>query len=367
MNIVDATNDYERWLAEQTPLDAADLAAKHDQMRRSAFTFLRATFYRWAQVWPRRCPDLAPAPAVLSVGDLHIENFGTWRDAEGRLVWGVNDFDEAAVLPYPLDLVRLGVSARLAAREERLKLSTVGACRAILAGYVAGLEAAGRPFVLAEDHDWLRQAAIGSLRAPGPFWARMDALPALSDPIPAGAREALEGLLPRHDLPYRVVHRVAGEGSLGRRRFTALADWDGGRIAREAKALAPSAALWAAGTDGPWEILYTAILGRAARCPDPFLQVQGAWVVRRLGPDCSRVSLAQLAPVRDEEALLAAMGRETANIHRGANGAPTLILAHLKTLGKVWLPEAVETMADAVLKDWRAWRKASPPKGAPGG
>ena len=28
------------------------------------------------------------APQVLSVGDLHLENFGTWRDADGRLVWG---------------------------------------------------------------------------------------------------------------------------------------------------------------------------------------------------------------------------------------------------------------------------------------
>jgi len=36
---------------------------------------------------------------VLAVGDLHVENFGTWRDAEGRLIWGVNDFDEAWRLP----------------------------------------------------------------------------------------------------------------------------------------------------------------------------------------------------------------------------------------------------------------------------
>ena len=57
------------------------------------------------------CPDLANAPSVLAVGDIHLENFGTWRDAEGRLVWGVNDYDEAAEMPYILDLVRLAVSA----------------------------------------------------------------------------------------------------------------------------------------------------------------------------------------------------------------------------------------------------------------
>ena len=33
--------------------------------------------------------------------------YGTWRDTEGRLVWGINDFDEAYPSPYTNDLVRL--------------------------------------------------------------------------------------------------------------------------------------------------------------------------------------------------------------------------------------------------------------------
>jgi hypothetical protein len=47
----------------------------------------------------------------MAVGDLHLENFGIWRDAEGRLVWGVNDFDEAHPMAFTNDLVRLAVSA----------------------------------------------------------------------------------------------------------------------------------------------------------------------------------------------------------------------------------------------------------------
>ena len=39
------------------------------------------------------------------VGDLHVENYGTWRDAEGRLVCGNNDFDETCPLPYTNDVV----------------------------------------------------------------------------------------------------------------------------------------------------------------------------------------------------------------------------------------------------------------------
>jgi uncharacterized protein (DUF2252 family) len=55
-------------------------------MALSPFIFLRGTFYRWIQPWPDVCGSLLDAPKVLSVSDLHVENFGTWRDLEGRLV-----------------------------------------------------------------------------------------------------------------------------------------------------------------------------------------------------------------------------------------------------------------------------------------
>jgi uncharacterized protein (DUF2252 family) len=115
MSFVKDNEKYERWLRKQCRVVEADLKKKHERMRESAFVFLRATFFRWAKRVEGICTDLAKTPPVLSVGDLHLENFGTWRDAEGRLVWGVNDFDEAAVIPYAFDLVRLATSARLAA------------------------------------------------------------------------------------------------------------------------------------------------------------------------------------------------------------------------------------------------------------
>jgi uncharacterized protein (DUF2252 family) len=80
------------------------------------------TFYRWAQWWPEVCAALNhdKVPLVLGMGDLHTENFGTWRDAEGRLVGGVNDFDECSYLPYTNDLVRLAASARFAIEEHAI-------------------------------------------------------------------------------------------------------------------------------------------------------------------------------------------------------------------------------------------------------
>ena len=116
MNISKSTGAYERWLAKFMVPVVADLRLKHESMRADAFTFFRATFYLWAQFWEHLPAPISKAPRILGIGDAHVENFGTWRDAQGRLVWGVNDFDESAVVPYTNDLVRLAVSGVLARR-----------------------------------------------------------------------------------------------------------------------------------------------------------------------------------------------------------------------------------------------------------
>jgi uncharacterized protein (DUF2252 family) len=46
-------------------------------------------------------------------GDLHAENFGTYMNGSGRLVFNVNDFDEAYVGPFSWDLKRLAASVAL--------------------------------------------------------------------------------------------------------------------------------------------------------------------------------------------------------------------------------------------------------------
>lgn len=140
MNILQATQAYARWSARQVPFVPVDLRLKHQVMTQSAFSFFRATCYRWMQVCPEVCTDFATAPVLKAVADLHVENFGTWRDSEGRLIWGINDFDEA--------------------------------CEAVLSGYQEGMQAGGRPFVrlwkaakamlkatLADWKDWTVHAA----------------------------------------------------------------------------------------------------------------------------------------------------------------------------------------------------------------
>jgi hypothetical protein len=356
MKIVKATRSYEDWLGKRVKLLPADLERKHAAMSQDVFPFLRATFYRWMQLWPEVCAREHRAPKVLAVGDLHVENFGTWRDVEGRLVWGINDFDEAYDLPYTIDLVRLAASAHIAIREARLQIGPKDACDAILSGYRKGIEGGGRPLVLAEDHPWLRSMVTGILRDPPRYWKKLGSLAMWKGPVPKSARKAIERLLPERGLEYRIVHRIAGLGSLGRERYVAIALYRGGWIAREAKALAPSACVWAGAENTSQRICYQKILDSAVRAIDPFVRLKGRWIVRRLAPDCSRVELALMPKERDETKLLRAMGFETANVHLGTPRSARAIARDLDARPRQWLHQAAAHMVKVTTEDWREWR-----------
>src|ERR1700674_2805848 len=214
MNIVKATKQYEDWLGLHIRIVEPDLQFKHEQMAAALFPFFRATFYRWLQVWPEECAELDRVPHILSVGDLHVENFGTWRDTDGRLVWGVNDFDEASWLPYTNDLVRLVASANMAIDANHIALDRKTACNAVLEGYQKCLTAGGRPFVLAEDHPALGEMARHRLKEPEKFWAKLSSLTPIKGKVPSSAKKAIARMLPQPDVPHIFVHRVAGLGSL---------------------------------------------------------------------------------------------------------------------------------------------------------
>src|SRR5205085_8759771 len=130
----------------------------------------------------------------------HVENFGTWRDNEGRLVWGVNDFDEACELPWTSDLVRLGVSTTLAlATLQNFHLKGEDACNAILAGYSQTIGSGdAAPFVLAEKHDVLRSFALKLVlsKPPEKFWKKKKEKLEAAKKIPADAEAALKAELP---------------------------------------------------------------------------------------------------------------------------------------------------------------------------
>ena len=369
MNIRDSTSDYEEWLGKMTDLQESAIARKHKEMRKGPFPLLRATFYRWVEYWQVLCPELESRDqdVLLSVGDLHVENFGIWLDSRQRLVWGINDFDEACELPFTSDLVRLATSIALAAETRKIQAPLREICERVLGGYHEGVEAQGRPILVEEGgHPELKQLAR-AVKSPRKFWRehldRVHNPPIDTADLPSRLEDVFRASLPPKARPtYRKERKPGGLGSLGRRRFTAVVSKGKTRDMREAKALVPSALYW--WEDRPRMLSQTGtLLQRAIRNPDPHLQVHDKWLVRRIAPDSLKFDLPAsqadqrlaLAPM-----LLRLMGFETANIHLGSRSPADLISlldSVAREVGSKWLEETTERMVRATCEDHRAWVK----------
>jgi hypothetical protein len=356
-NIESVTASYEAWMRSCTNVLQSDLRSKHEQMKETPFGFLRGTFYKWAQLWPSVCAGLCGAPKVLAVGDLHVNSFGTWRDAEGRLCWGVDDFDEAYPLAYTNDLVRLVASLKIVLDAEGLSIKLKAGCDAILEGYSESLREGGHPLVLAEREQKLGKLGVDSFKPPSNFWEKLNRLPAVRQPLARDLKRALEKTLPEPGIEYKVVRRQAGLGSLGQERFVAIAKWQGGCIAREAKLMVPSACSWLNDKIEKGQPWYEKAIRSAVRSPDPFQLIDGLWLIRRLSPDSNPIDIQKLPKHSDEEMLLTAMGSEAANIHLGTKSQTKKILQDLKMRKRGWLQDAGVLMARVLEKDWKRYRK----------
>jgi len=344
---------FEAWLAKQCDVVKKDVDYKHRRMKESPFIFLRATYFRWARKIGDWCPELMDAPQVLSVGDLHLENFGTWRDADGRLVWGINDFDEAAMMPYVLDLVRLATSIQLA---PELEISNRRAAAALLKGYRRGLDNP-QPALLFEGETWLRPYAEPAEGKPEKFWDEVAKYPKATPP--PGVAQALIASLPKGvDKQTVRLCRIPrkGGGSLGRPRYAAVGYWRGGQVLREAKALVPSAWTWANGPKRSPKSNFLALADGRYRAPDPFLQVRGRFIFRRIAADSAKIEFGADAGSKLHLDLLRAMGFDLASIHAAGAGGGKALKADLKARKPGWLSAAATVAADAVKRDYREWR-----------
>ncbi len=355
MDIHEATEGYERWLSRETPVVATALRDKHARMREDVFAFLRGTYYRWAQLCPAFAPETRRAPRVLAVGDLHVQSFGTWRDEEGRLAWGVDDFDNAYPLPYTNDLIRLATSARIARDAGLVDIKPSEACDTILDGYETTLREGGCPMVLADEHQHLEKIGIELIKPPRGFFVKLRELPAART-VPRSAVQALQAALPDTVSQRKIVRREAGLGSLGQPRFALVAMCDGGAIAREVKALIPSDCVWAYGRQSRTQRYYQRAMSHAIRSRDPFQRVVGKWIVRRLSPDSNPIDLSTLTGQRDEVRLLRAMGAEAANVHLGSRARITAVLRDLRRQEARWLHIAAKAMAKVMEREWKEYR-----------
>src|SRR3954469_12580731 len=121
--------------ADLMAADADAFRTKFRKMAADPFAFYRGSaclFYAdMAQLEDPWCDERTSR--VWIQGDLHAENFGTYMDGAGRIVFDVNDFDEAYLGHVSWDLRRFAASFALLAWRKALGDDVIGE---MLAGYL---------------------------------------------------------------------------------------------------------------------------------------------------------------------------------------------------------------------------------------
>ena len=95
--------------SELMTADADAFRTKFRKMAADPFAFYRgsaALFYADMTTFEDPWTDERTSRVWIH-GDLHAENFGTYMDSTGRIVFDVNDFDEAYLGHFTWDLRRL--------------------------------------------------------------------------------------------------------------------------------------------------------------------------------------------------------------------------------------------------------------------
>jgi hypothetical protein len=345
------TADYEAWLGARIPLDPADLARKHEETAHDEYRFLRGTYYLWLVRVAAEIPQAFGHASVPLVGDLHVENYGTWRDRDQIRRWGVNDLDELARGPWLLDLVRLATSAVLA---PHLTLGDHEVCDTVL---TAWYDASPGPSVDLRDADAAHLAPlVPEFPDPGSFYAALARGPVCDDVPPAVAAAAARVAEPGWR-PTWHAHE-AGTGSLGHLRRVGVGQAaDHTWHAREAKQTGPPTCVWAgaqrpgASMPSPDPTVYD-VVSAAVRGPAGAARVED-WQVRDLAPDVVRIQLAGQSR-KDSHRLVDAMARAAAGVH--AADPQAFGRARSEPVSAHDFRDLVATMADVVRRDFHSQR-----------
>lgn len=219
------------------------LAMKYLAMRKGTFAFLRGSchlFYDRLQ----RGGVFKSAPPVWVCGDLHLENFGSYKGDNRQVYFDVNDFDESALAPASWELVRFLTSLRIGLEASALREARVETlCQTFVDAYASSL-VSGKAYwverdtaqgVVRELLDGLRERKRAgfldsrTLIKRGRRVLLTDGGKAL--PVDAAQRAAVESFMrefaesqpqPAFYRVLDVARRVAGTGSLGIDRFAIL-------------------------------------------------------------------------------------------------------------------------------------------------
>jgi len=379
-------------LAQNAGRDFDRLTLKLAQLRKDPFAFFRGTNPLFLQFLPR-AHSLFRAPGVLICGDLHLENFGAFKGDNRLCYFDLNDFDEACLAPFTLDIVRFVASIKVAAPGLGLdRRQTKALVDTFFDSYLRCV-ADGKP-------RWIeRSLAQGVFRAllrramrrtrlellnrftkikAGRRRIRIDGLRALQ--LDPAERPLLKRFLARICVPgvgsaffklLDAARRAAGCGSLGLKRYILLVQGRGPpdqNFALDLKFAAPSAvADWLAGPQPNWpsEAARVVAIQRVVQAISPALLHAAAFenqpfVLKELQPAIDRLELSQwrARPKRIVQAV-SGMGRVAAWGHlRGCGhyGAASVEVLQAYAAGSRW-PGTASRMADAAAKRIRmAWQ-----------
>ena len=245
--------------------DAELLAMKYAKMAQNAFIFLRGAAHLFYVALPDS-PLFRAAPLAWSCGDLHFENFGSYKGDNRLVYFDINDFDEAALAPASWDMLRLLTSILCGADTlHATPAEALAASQSCLDAYRSAL-AIGKPLWVERDTaTGLVNALLTSLqkRERADFLdqrtthkgqrrrLKLDGVKAL--PATAAQKQAVTEFMPgfaatQQDPKFFQVldvgRRIAGTGSLGVQRLVVLVQGKGspdGNYLLDIKEARPSA------------------------------------------------------------------------------------------------------------------------------
>jgi uncharacterized protein (DUF2252 family) len=374
------------------------LAMKCAAMRASSFAFLRGTCHLFYG-HPLSGAVFSKAPKVWVCGDLHLENFGSYK-ADNRLVYfDLNDFDESALAPATWELVRLQASILTAA--DSLDISpelATSLCQSFADAYADALTTGHALSIERETAQGLIKTLLDSVhnRTRKEFLDRRTQAKGRRRTITCDHRHALEATAeekvvaaelveafaatqpdPKFFEPIDIANRIAGTGSLGVERYMVLVAGKGapdGNYLLDLKLALPSSleqGLSVVQPKWPSQAHRVVELQRRMQAVSaaflcPLVRSQRSYVLRGLQPSEDRVTLGgthvtadQLRDVIQEMGRLVAWAQLRSSGRQGSAIADELIAFGAdRTEWRSDLLAAASQCAEQMKRDWQVYCKA---------
>ena len=138
MDVIERINVFNKGRIEDM------LQIKYDNMAESIFCFYRGTCHLFYEDLSK-IEDFPASPPAWICGDLHLENFGSFKSDNRLVYFDLNDFDEAMLAPAAFEIVRLLTSIFIAFDSLNIESEKSDRMAALFLKSYASTLAAGKP------------------------------------------------------------------------------------------------------------------------------------------------------------------------------------------------------------------------------